>query len=718
MLYHKNPALRFGASLAVLSFATIASGVVAQDRDGSDDRNTSIDRIVVTAPGLDELDVVAGSKAVQGEELQRELDGQIGEILAKQPGVSATSFAPGASRPILRGLGGERVKVLIDGVGVIDVSNTSVDHAVSTEPLTIDRIEVLNGAAALLYGGQAIGGAVNIIDRRIPREVPEDGLRLDFIGEADTAFDLRSGGASLDVALGKQVVFHIDGAYRDTNDFTIPGAAVAPGLRDEVLALADEEEAEGAFDEAEEFREAALQEDVVPNTFTRTYSGNLGATVFAGESNLGFGIGIYDTRYGVPGRPGFEEHGHGEEGEEGEEGGGEDEGEEAVSIDLRQFRVDMRGALDLGDGIFSQLRTRVGFSDYTHTEFEGDEVGTVFETEGIEARAELVQRETDTLSGSFGVQYFFRDFEAIGAEAFVQPNRTNQFSVFTLQELDLSGFQIEGAARYESVEIDSQPLGIERDFDLFSGAVSLIAQPADDDGLRFGVTGSRSERAPGGEELFANGPHIATQQFEIGDPNLVTESALGLEGFVRGNVGPATVSLSVYKNWFDDFIFLQGTGEEEDGLPVFVILQQDADFFGVEGEVRVPLIGGDGFTLAADLRAEYIEAELDDGTNVPRIPPLGLLGALDAAVGGFDARVEVQYFGEQNDVSPFETATDDFTFVNASVGFDPLPGNDAIRLLLQADNIFDVTGRRHSSFTKDYVPLPGRNFKVSLRGKF
>ncbi len=715
MLYHKITALRLGVSLAVLSFATLPSGAIAQDPDAGDDQNTSIDRIVVTAPGLDELDVVAGTKVVEGDELQREMSGQIGEILAKQPGVSASSFAPGASRPILRGLEGERVKVLIDGIGVIDVSNTSVDHAVSTEPLTVDRIEVLNGAAALLYGGQAIGGAVNIIDRRIPREVPEDGFQLDFIGEADTAFDLRSGGVSLDVALGEQVVFHIDGAYRDTDDLTIPGAAVAPALRDAVLALADEEEAEGEVEEAEEFREAALQEGVVPNTFTRTYSGNIGATVFAGDSNLGFGIGIYDTRYGVPGRPGFEEHGHGE-GEEGEEAGGEEEG--GVSIDLRQFRADLRGELDLGDGIFSALRTRVGFSDYTHTEFEGDEVGTVFNTEGIEARVELVQRETETLSGSFGVQYFFRDFEAIGAEAFVQPNRTNQFSVFTLQELDVDGFQIEGAARYENVDIESVPLGIARDFDLFSGAVSLIAQPDGEDGLRFGVTGSRSERAPGGEELFADGPHIATQQFEIGDPDLVTESALGLEGFVRGQVGPATVSLSVYKNWFDDFIYLQETGGEEDGLPVFLILQQDADFFGVEVQAQLPLIDTDGFGLRADLRAEYIEAELDNGSNVPRIPPLGLLGALDATVGGFDARVEVQYFGEQNDVAAFEQPTDDFTFVNASIGFDPLPGNDTIRLLLQADNIFDVTGRRHASFTKEYVPLAGRNFKVSLRGKF
>ncbi|MGB7407392.1 MAG: TonB-dependent receptor, partial [Pontixanthobacter sp.] len=229
---------------------------------------------------------------------------------------------------------------------------------------------------------------------------------------------------------------------------------------------------------------------------------------------------------------------------------------------------------------------------------------------------------------------------------------------------------------------------------------------------------SRAARAPGGEELFANGPHIATRAFEIGDVDLNKETSFGLEGFVRGRVGPATLSVSVFQNWFDDYIYLQGTAAEEDDLPVFQFLQDDADYFGIEGEVQLPIVTGQAFGLTADLRAQYVEAELDDGTPLPRIPPFSALAALEADAGAFDGRVEVQYFAEQNDVAPFETTTDDFTFVNASVSFAPIRGNETVRLMLQADNIFDVTGRRHTSFTKDFVPLTGRNFRVSLRTSF
>lgn len=727
MLYHTK---RFALMAAVAPVALLASPSIAQtaasdtpdtetmDDDLHDRRIGQSGTIVVTAPGLEELDVVSGTSVVEGRELQREMDGQIGEILAKQPGVSATSFAPGASRPILRGFEGERVKVLIDGIGAIDVSNTSADHAVSVEPLTIERVEILRGPAVLLYGGQAIGGAVNIIDKRIPRRRVTEPFHLDGLFEADVARNLVAGSVSLDVPLGQSIVIHGDATYRDTDDIEIPGFSLSPDLRADLLADAAEEEAEGEFGEAEELRETANQQDILPNSYSQTFSANGGATFFSGDSNLGFSAGVYDTLYGVPGRPGTG-HGHGEE-EGGEEGGGEEEeeeGEERVSIDLRQFRADMRGELDLGDGFFSMLRTRIGYSDYTHTEFEGEEVGTVFDVEGVEGRVELVN-QSGALSGAIGAQYYFRDFEAIGAEAFVAPNRTSQLAAFAVQEYDLGTVQFEGAARYETVDVVAPTLGFERDFDLLSGALSAIYQPGGDDGIRLGVTGSRAERAPGGEELYANGPHIATQTFEIGDPDLETESAYGVEGFVRGQVGPATVSFSVYQNWFENYIYLQPTGEEEDDLPVFQFLQQDADYFGLEGAVTFPLFQNDGFAVSADIRGDYIQAELDDGSPVPRIPPMSLLGALEAQAGQVDGRVEVQYFAEQDEVAQFETTTDSFTLVNASIGFNPIRGNDSLRVILKGENLFDVTGRRHASFTKDFVPFTGRNVKLSARVSF
>ncbi len=648
--------------------------------------------ILVTADTLRQLDFIGGQSVVEVEEIQRNLNGQLGEVLAKLPGVSASSFVPGASRPILRGLDGERVRVLIDGVGTADVANTSADHATTIEPLVVERIEVLRGPAALLFGSQAIGGVVNVIDRRIPISRPEDGFHLDALAATDTASNLLSGGASLDVAFGQSLVLHFDGSYRDTDDIDISGFQLAPGLRASVLSDAVDLEADGDTVGAAELRAVANQSGFVPNTATQTYTLNGGFGVILDESTIGASIGYYDTNYGLAVRPG---------------------GEEGVTIGLEQLRADLRADVALGDGFFSRLKLRGGFSDYTHTEFEGDEVGTVFDTQSIEARVELAQRS----GGVIGAQYTFRDFQAVGEEAFVPPNETAQLAIFTAQEIDFGPIQLEGAGRFETVDVESQVLGLQRDFDLFSGAASLVFSPGDEN-IRFGITGSRSERAPAGEELFADGPHVATQIFEIGDPNLDVESAWGAEAFARGRIGAVTFSASVYHQWFNDFIFLQDTGTIEDDLPVFVFLQQDADFFGAEGEIRAPLIDNDGFALIADLRASYVEADFDDGTNAPRIPPLSLFGALEAQTTLFDLRGEVQYFGQQDDVAAFETSTDSFTLVNAFATFRPFKASQSVSVQIAADNIFDVNGRRHASFTKDFVPLVGRNFRASVRLSF
>ncbi|RYG85651.1 TonB-dependent receptor, partial [bacterium] len=591
----------------------------------------------------------------------------IGEVLSKLPGVTASGFSPAASRPILRGFSGERVRVLIDGLGTIDASNTSDDHAVAIDPLTAERIEVLRGPAVLLYGSQAIGGAVNVIDKRIPRRLPTEAIHVDGLASFDSVNDQVQLGGSVDAPIGGGFVVHANGSLRDAGDLSVPGFVVSPTLRASLLADAAEEENEGHADEAAELREAAGRRGVLPNTAFTSWTAGTGIAFFAGESTLGASASWYDSNYGVPERPGAG-HAH-EDGDQASEPA-------PVTIDMHQFRADLRGELALGEGFLEKLVTRVGYTDYTHTEFEGDEVGTVFDVKGIEARAELVQRPMGSLTGSFGVQYYFRDFDAIGAEAFVAPNRTDQFGVFTLQELALGPVEIEAGGRYEHTSVRSAPLGLARDFSAFSGALGLGYDLADN--LRAGVNVTRVQRAPSGEELFANGPHVATQAFEIGNPDLTMERAWGVEGYLRGRVGPAEVSLAVYRNWFDDFIYLADTGTEEDGLPVFAFLQAGANHFGIEGEVSVPFYRSDSLTLLADLRGDYIRAELDDGTPLPRIPPLSLLGALEAQTDAIDARVEVQWFAAQDRVAPFETPTADFAFVNASLSWKPVRGNNSI----------------------------------------
>lgn len=667
-------------------------------------------RIVVTA-GLRQLDILAGTSVVEGSELQRNLAGQVGDVLAKLPGVTTTSFSPGASRPVLRGFSGERVRVLVDGIGAIDVSNTSADHAVTIDPLTADRIEVLRGPAVMLYGSQAIGGAVNVIDKRIPPRVPDESVHFDAVFGLDSAADKREAGASFDVPLGTNVAFHVDGSWRKTGDLEIPGFVLSDTLRSALLAGAAEEEGEGHFGEAEELREAADMRGVLPNSWTETYSLGSGIAFFSGDSNIGISAGYYDTSYGVPTGPGMEHH-H----EEGDGPHEEEEGAAPVTIGMMQYRADLRGTLDLRDGFFDELRTRWGYSDYTHTEFEGEEIGTIFDVHGVEGRVELVQNRRGSWGGTIGAQFYHRDFKAAGAEAFVPENITDQYAIFALQEVSTGPVDLEFAARYERSEIDAPLIGQTRSYNSLSGALGLAHETAD--GLRFGINLSRAERAPSAEELFADGPHIATQQYELGDPALKAEKAWGVEAFVRGRLGPAKLSVAIFKSWFSDYVYLAATGLEEDGLPVFQQRQADARYFGIEGEVDVPLYDIGPFSLNAELRGDLIRAELADGTPLPRIPPLSLLGALEASWQHLDARAEVQWSDKQTRLAPLETPTNAFTQVNLSLAWHPLDGAKNLTLMLQADNIFNVEARRHASFTKDFVPLAGRNFKLSARASF
>lgn len=717
------------ALVAVLALGGLAAPAMAQDETKDTEAKVEDDlhnrqadgtgNIIVSASGLKELDVLAGTSVLEVREIQREaVTGQIGELLTKIPGVSATSFAPGSSRPVLRGQQGERVRVLIDGVGTADVSNTSVDHATTIDPITVERVEVLRGPAVLLYGSQAIGGAVNVIDKRIPTRMPDEDVHLDAFAGVDSASNLLTGAASLDVGIGSNLVFHLDGSWRDTGNMEIGGFQLAPELREELLEEAAEKEADGEPDEAEEFREAAGQRGFVPNSDMRSWTVNAGLGLILGQSTFGVALGYYDTNYGVIKRPGLK-HEHGGDETSGAAimpfgAGGEED--EIVRIGLEQFRADFKGDVYLGEGTFERLKLRVGYSDYTHTEFEGDEIGTTFDSISVEARAELVQNTEGALRGSTGLQYTHRDFFAVGAEAYVPPNLTDQVAVFTLQELGTGPFQLEAAARAEFTKVKAQTLGIENDYDTFSGALGVVYEGID--GIRIGLNGSRAERAPSAEELFSDGPHIATQAFEIGDPNLRTERAWGVEAYARGEIGEGTFNFTVFKQWFDNYIFLEEAGFELDDLPVFEYLQQDADFFGIEADFSYPVVDTGSFRLLTDLRASYVEAELADGTAVPRIPPLSLLGALEAQTDAFDVRGEVQWFDDQNDVTTFETPTEGFTLVNALVAWRPLADNRNVTVQFAADNIFDVVGRRHASFTKDFVPLMGRNFRASVRLSF
>ena len=694
----------------------LAAPAFAQDRAaaGSDDDVHTGDPIVVTAPYVRSLDILGNVSVLEGDELARDIRGQIGDTLTRQPGVSATSFSPGASRPVLRGFSGERVRVLTDGIGSIDASNTSADHAVTIDPLTVERIEILRGPAVLLFGSQAIGGAVNLFDRRIPRKVPTDHVHIDAIGGYATAANDRNIGSSIDVALSPQIVAHLDGSWRKTGDARTGGFVYAPGIRGDLLHLAEHELEEGHADEAAELTEQAGKRGKIDNTQSETWTAGAGLSLINDGGQLGISIGYFDTNYGVPDRPNTA-HDHGGE----EEEGGHEHGEGPVTIGMKQWRADLRGEVELGDGFFDKLRIRAGFADYKHTEFEGDEVGTVFTNQGIEGRVELAQNDRGGWRGASGVQYSHRDFDAIGAEAFVPRNLTDQFALFTLQEFTMGPLGLEAAARYEKTNVRAQTLGFERDFDSFSGALGATYEIFD--GAKLGVSVSRAVRAPSAEELLSNGPHIATQSFELGDPNLKRESNWGAEASFKIKSDSFNLSLTGYSNWFDNFIYSAATGAEEDELPVFQYFQRDARVYGFEAEASARLAQIGGFNIVGDVIADMTRAKIKNAgldRNVPRIPALRVLGGLEAQGERVDARVEVEWTDDQTRVAQFETPTDGFTLVNASLSWRPLPDTKNLTLSLSANNIFDVEARRHASFTKDYVPLAGRDFRLTARASF
>jgi iron complex outermembrane recepter protein len=690
------------ASSALLSTMLIAAPVFAQEQDTEatqDDDFHKDDGIVVTAPYFERLDILAGTSSLSGEALAAETEGQIGEMLTKLPGLSATSFGPGASRPVIRGSQGNRVAVLTDGIGNIDASNTSADHAVTIDALTTERIEVLRGPAVLLFGGQATGGAVNVVDKRIPRNVPEEAIHVDaLLGYSSVAREY-SAGASVDVPVGDRFVVHADGSYRNSGDLRIGGSLLSPTLRTEALAFATEQDGLGNTTEAANARSWAAARGRLPNSDVKTWSAGAGAAFIDDGGNLGVSFNIFDTQYGIAERPDF---------------AAEIE-EDGVSIDLRQYRFDLRGEVELGSGLLDKLRLRTGYADYRHVELEGPDIGTVFLSQAIETRLELTQNERGGWRGASGVQFLTRDFEAIGDEAFVPPSQTRSLGAFTLQEFSLGAIDIEAALRFDHASLEAQSINTTRRFNNVSAALGIGYTMGD---LKLGVNVSRTARAPSVEELFSNGPHVATQSFEIGDVNLRSERSYNGEIYARFDSTRFDGSVTLYANRFGSYIFENATGAVQDDLPVFQYFQSKARVWGVEAEASAQLARFAGFDVAVDGVVDYVRTSIRNVGPAPRIPPLRLLGGLELQSDHLQLRGEIEYSDAQNRVASFETSTDSFTLVNASATWRPFGRNRNISLIAAANNIFDVHARRAASFTKDFVPLAGRDFRVTARFSF
>jgi iron complex outermembrane recepter protein len=691
--------LLLAGSLLVSLVSTSANAQSApsanDDQHGDHDANES--EIVVSGLLIrDRSDILAGTSVLTAEELTRELKPTIGETLSHQAGVSATSFGPNASRPVLRGFQGERVRVLSDGIGSFDVSNTSVDHAVVINPLTADRIEVLRGPASLLYGSSAIGGVVNVIDSRIPRSIPEEGVHVDGIATYGTAANERTNGARIDVPVTDKIVLHFDGTYSKTGDLRTGGYVLTPALRAAALASGDPFVAD-----------LAKLKGKLPNSAGRTWEVAGGAAVITSNGNMGFSVSHYDSLYGVPIRysvdPAVEA--------------------EQVRLDVKQTRIDFRSEIKPESGFISAIKFRGGYADYKHNEInDTGAIGTTFLNDGWEGRLELVQREQGGWQGAVGAQFFLRNLNIIGDEKFLPKSETSQFGLFTVQSYDFGAIRAEAGGRIEhsivsaNADADLGNPDYRSTFTTYSG--SLGANLEVSDGWRIGVNTSYTQRAPSAEELFANGPHAGTQAFEIGNPNFTKEKSTGIELSLRGSGDGYSLSASVYHSWFKDFIYETATGVIEDDLPVFQFSQASARYYGAEIEASLKVAELGDYAINVDGVGDFTRARISSVGPAPRIPALRLLGGLEAQSDALTGRVEVEWVDGQDRIAAFETATKGYTMTNASIAFKPFGAASATSLTLSANNIFDVSARRHASFLKDFAPLAGRDFRITGRFSF
>jgi iron complex outermembrane receptor protein len=671
-------------SLLLAAASSVALAGTAAAQTPPQEREIVVDDVIITgAPfGVTDRASLLAVDVLDEEDLAVAPAATLGDLVSGLPGVRSTSFAPGASRPVIRGLSGPRVQVLTNGLGMIDASSVSPDHQVAVDPAEARRIEIVRGPSTLVFGGSAIGGVVNIIDDRIPTERPEGGVDGHLSAQASTVDHGSSFGARLKADAGP-LVFTLDGFTREASDYEVP---VFP----ESQALLDEE------------GETAGEERTVENTFVQLDQYGAGLSYVGSRGYIGASIKHVDTTYGVPG------HEHEPDPLD------PDAGEEGVSIGLEQTRYDLRGELNVDSGPFSAARLSAGWADYAHTEFEGDEVGTQFYSDGHEGRFELIQRERNGWKGVIGAQRLERTFDAVGDEAYVPRTDISEQGLYTVQRFDRGGLGFEGGLRLDKRSLES--VAGERDFTNLSASAGVFFRPSAP--LFVGLSVARNARAPSEVELFAEGAHVATGAFEVGDIDVDSEIATSIEATLHYASGPFEFDLHAYHADYDGFIDLRPTGVDDidSGLPIFEYVQTDATFRGFEAEAEYRLWESGQRSLSLTGAADWVRASTDLGPAA-RIPPWSVTGGIEWASRLYDVGLEVRHVGEQDRTTDFELPTDSYTLVSLKGAVRPFADRN-VTVFAEASNLTDEEAREHASFQKDIAPLPGRSLRAGVTWRF
>jgi iron complex outermembrane receptor protein len=670
------------ASLLVLAAAASAHAedVAAGPKPVPDDGEVA--KVVITAaPYAVSLDTVTSSvNIITRDQLDVAPPAGLGDTLNGQPGLRSTFYGPGASRPVIRGLSGPRVMVLENGVGQVDASSLSPDHAVASDPGEASRVEVLRGPSTLAYGGSGIGGVVNIIDDRVPSAPIANGFEGRLAGSLSSVDDGKAINGSAKFGKGP-LVFAIDADHRTSGDYDVPTAPVSSRLA----------RADGLTPDPQK---KVLNSDVEMDAY--------GAGVSYVHDSGFFGVSIKktDTTYGVPYLQILAPI--------------DPDAEGPVSIHLQQTRYDLRGEQEIDLGPFDKVRLSAGHAKYEHAEIsvEDGEVGTRFLSNGTEGRLELVQKEHDGWQGAVGFQALERHFSAIGDEAFVPSTDIKEYGVFTLQRLDKGDWGIDAGLRFDSRQLKTAVAT--REFDNVSGSLGAFYKPAEHQFVA--LTISRNGRAPTEFELFADGPHPGTGGYEVGDATLDSEKVTSLEATYRYTGERLRVEGHLWGAQYDGFIEESPSGEIRDALPVFEYHQTNAKFHGAELETSYVAWREGKRSLKLEGVYDTVRGETDLGVPA-RVPPWGLTGRVVWSAPRLEAHAEVRRLGSQDRVATFELPTDGYTQVNAMVTFKPL-ADSALRLFVDGRNLTNAEIREHASFLKDFAPSPGRSVRAGFAWRF
>ena len=700
----RAPILFCPVALAVLTL--IACGPTAAQSGSRAVTPAALPAVTITGNPLGANELIVPAAAYAGPGLLLRSRSTLGETLDGTPGVSSTYFGPNASRPVIRGLDGDRIRILRNSGASIDASGLSYDHAVPSDPITVERIEVLRGPGALLFGGSAIGGVINLIDNRIPREALFDAAG-GVTGKVDAGVASGNAEKSAGVLLEtgtERFALHADVFHRDAGDTSVPDALAcskpgSPGLAKRIC-----------------------------NSAARTRGGAVGASVFFAQGYLGVSADTYRSAYGTV-------------------------AEDEVTIGMRSDRYAMEGEVRGLTGLLQGVKARFGHSDYQHTEFEAGAAGTVFSNSGSDLRLEARHVRLGPFEGVVGVQTESSRFSADGAEAFAPYSHTRQSAVFLYEEATVGWGKLSLGARTETVRVTSfgNPQvgrfapGARR----FSpGSYALGALWNLSGGWQLSSNLAYSERAPKDYELFADGPHIATNSYEVGNAAFSKEKSTNLDVGIQWKGGAHAARLGVFVNRFSNYLSLDATGllRDTDGngagvgvtddgsgnsvesggaaeiLPEYAYSQVRARFAGLEASGTVRLMGGPQ-VLDMELRGDLVRAvNLTSGQNLPRIAPARLGATLAWTQGPWGARMGFTHAAAQLRVPAGQLATGSYTRVDAALTYRQKAGAANLLWYARLDNLGNTLAYPSSSILTQTAPgkspLPGRSLKLGLQASF